>query len=362
MNLTRRASQNCHYRRFRQGSPSTHAVTATWHGSCFTPGMKPPSSALLPPPPPRSIGSLPTAGAGGDRDWHRPAIVGDGTPPRAGRSSPVPARTIGGDPAMVTGWCSMLRRAIMRFAARAGRGLLSPRPASRLRPLPASRDAAGMAARVAAHDVGIIIEGATGTGKEGLARLVHTLSPRRDCPSRRGQLRRAPRNNVGSNLVRSRARRLYRCHRPPRRACSAPRMAARCCSMKSRTAAGVAGQAAAVLQEREVLPIGAIRAEDRCAHHRRRQSRSGRRCRAPGVSAPICSTGWRCFRCAPCRSPNAGRYHRDHRALAVAGGTRAGCPGRRRARWRGWRRMTGRAMSASSAMSSIARWCCRIRR
>ena len=39
-----------------------------------------------------------------------------------------------------------------------------------------------MAARVAAHDVGVIIEGATGTGKEGLARLVHTLSPRRDAP------------------------------------------------------------------------------------------------------------------------------------------------------------------------------------
>jgi two-component system response regulator FlrC len=47
---------------------------------------------------------------------------------------------------------------------------------------PASRSLLGMAARVAAHDVGIIIEGATGTGKEGLARLIHTLSPRRDAP------------------------------------------------------------------------------------------------------------------------------------------------------------------------------------
>jgi two-component system, response regulator FlrC len=47
---------------------------------------------------------------------------------------------------------------------------------------PASRALLGMAARVAAHDVGVIIEGATGTGKEGLARLVHTLSPRRDFP------------------------------------------------------------------------------------------------------------------------------------------------------------------------------------
>ena len=47
---------------------------------------------------------------------------------------------------------------------------------------PASRALLERAARVAAHDVGVIIEGATGTGKEGLARLVHTLSPRRDFP------------------------------------------------------------------------------------------------------------------------------------------------------------------------------------
>ena len=47
---------------------------------------------------------------------------------------------------------------------------------------PASLALLRMAARVASHDVGVIIEGATGTGKEGLARLVHTLSPRRDYP------------------------------------------------------------------------------------------------------------------------------------------------------------------------------------
>jgi two-component system response regulator FlrC len=46
----------------------------------------------------------------------------------------------------------------------------------------ASQSLLKMAARVAAHDVGVIIEGATGTGKEGLARLIHTLSPRRDAP------------------------------------------------------------------------------------------------------------------------------------------------------------------------------------
>jgi len=45
-----------------------------------------------------------------------------------------------------------------------------------------SRDLMALAARVAGRDISVLIEGATGTGKEGLARLVHKLSPRRDCP------------------------------------------------------------------------------------------------------------------------------------------------------------------------------------
>ncbi len=46
----------------------------------------------------------------------------------------------------------------------------------------ASHDLLALAARVAPKDISILIEGATGTGKEGLARLLHTSSQRRDCP------------------------------------------------------------------------------------------------------------------------------------------------------------------------------------
>ncbi|WP_156257208.1 sigma-54 interaction domain-containing protein, partial [Sandarakinorhabdus oryzae] len=47
---------------------------------------------------------------------------------------------------------------------------------------PASRDLLALAARVGASPTSVLIEGPTGTGKEGLARLVHTVSPRRDRP------------------------------------------------------------------------------------------------------------------------------------------------------------------------------------
>jgi two-component system response regulator FlrC len=46
----------------------------------------------------------------------------------------------------------------------------------------ASRDLLALAARVGASPTSVLIEGPTGTGKEGLARLVHQASPRRDAP------------------------------------------------------------------------------------------------------------------------------------------------------------------------------------
>jgi two-component system response regulator FlrC len=55
----------------------------------------------------------------------------------------------------------------------------SDRPAAAAR---SSRDLMALAGRVAARDISVLIQGATGTGKEGLASLVHTLSPRRDSP------------------------------------------------------------------------------------------------------------------------------------------------------------------------------------
>ena len=47
---------------------------------------------------------------------------------------------------------------------------------------PASRDLLALAARVGASPTSVLIEGPTGTGKEGLARLVHHSSPRRTSP------------------------------------------------------------------------------------------------------------------------------------------------------------------------------------
>lgn len=47
---------------------------------------------------------------------------------------------------------------------------------------PASRSLLALARRVGATPTSVLIEGPTGTGKEGLARLVHSASPRRDGP------------------------------------------------------------------------------------------------------------------------------------------------------------------------------------
>ena len=126
---------------------------------------------------------------------------------------------------------------------------------------PASRALLGMAARVAAHDVGIIIEGATGTGKEGLARLIHTLSPRRDAPLVAVNCAALPETMLEATLfghergaftgATAAAPGLFR----------AAHGGTLLLDEVSELPLSLQAKMLRVLQEREVLPIGAIRAE-----------------------------------------------------------------------------------------------------
>lgn len=102
----------------------------------------------------------------------------------------------------------ILHRAARGFARRAGPALIIgvaagdeafataliaayARPGQPAAADPASASLLALARRVGASPASVLIEGATGTGKEGLARLVHQASPPPRCAPRRGQLRRA---------------------------------------------------------------------------------------------------------------------------------------------------------------------------
>jgi two-component system response regulator FlrC len=109
-------------------------------------------------------------------------ILGDGASPPQHRRAIIAQRAARSKAALEGGHLFLdVAPADHRFAIALIAAFCAPpdRPAAAAS---ASRALLGMAARVAAHDVGVIIEGATGTGKEGLARLIHALSPRRDAP------------------------------------------------------------------------------------------------------------------------------------------------------------------------------------
>ena len=86
------------------------------------------------------------------------------------------------------------------------------------RPGPRRRSALGQ--RAAQYDISVLITGASGTGKELLARAIHLGSARGDKGLRRRELRRASRRTAGKRTVRLQEGRLYRRlsgpHRPVR--------------------------------------------------------------------------------------------------------------------------------------------------
>ncbi len=91
-----------------------------------------------------------------------------------------------------------------------------------------------LAQQIAGSDASVMITGKSGTGKEVLARYVHTRSHRAKKAVHFHQLRGDPRASAGIRTVRPREGRVHRRDCAPHRQSSRKPAAARCCSMKSR--------------------------------------------------------------------------------------------------------------------------------
>jgi two-component system, NtrC family, response regulator HydG len=101
----------------------------------------------------------------------------------------------------------LLRSKIRAVLARASRCSARERAASS--PTPEMQQVLKAVARVAPTESTVLLRGATGTGKELVARAIHEESPAA-APVRRGQLLRARRGAARVGALRPRARRLHR--------------------------------------------------------------------------------------------------------------------------------------------------------